>query len=209
MNKVAALVATFNRKELLKKTINSLLNQSRKVDKIFIVNNASTDGTDKVLKEYENDYRGIIEIINLEENTGGTGGFNYGMEYIYTQKKYDWIWLMDDDAIPEKYALEKMLGVYKKLPYRKKRKIGVLQNEVTTNISTLDKEKKHKNLYIRKRNFAVFIGFLIKTTVIEKIGLPKKEYFIYFDDVEYGFRIKQRGYKCIRYNKLSHQDQEN
>jgi len=194
--KVAALIVTFNRKELLKKTIDSILNQTLKVDKLFIVNNASTDGTDKFLIEIKNKYNNLIHVINLEENTGGSGGFSYGIKYIMDSKEiYDWIWLMDDDAFPEKFALEKMLKAYETLSFKKKDKIGVLQNEVTSNIEEISEHELNKKCRLRKRDFAIFVGFLIKTDVVKKIGYPKKEYFIYFDDIEYGFRVKKYGYK--------------
>ena len=42
---VAAAILTHNRLELLKLSVRSLRNQTRKPDEIIIVNNGSTDGT--------------------------------------------------------------------------------------------------------------------------------------------------------------------
>ena len=49
MSKICAIVVTYNRLELLKLTIERLLNQTRKLDEIIIINNASTDGTNEFL----------------------------------------------------------------------------------------------------------------------------------------------------------------
>jgi len=43
--KIAAVVVTYNRLELLKQCIDSIKNQTRKPDEIIVVNNSSTDGT--------------------------------------------------------------------------------------------------------------------------------------------------------------------
>lgn len=45
MKRVGCIIVTFNKLELLKECINAVLNQTVKVDKIFIVDNASTDNT--------------------------------------------------------------------------------------------------------------------------------------------------------------------
>ena len=51
MKKVAAIVVTYNRKQLLKSCIESLLNQSLKAD-IIVVDNMSTDGTREMLEDF-------------------------------------------------------------------------------------------------------------------------------------------------------------
>ncbi len=43
--KVAAVIVTFNRKEMLIRNLECILNQSRTLDKIYVIDNASTDGT--------------------------------------------------------------------------------------------------------------------------------------------------------------------
>ena len=48
---LAAVIVTFNRKELLSENIRMLLKQTRPFDKIFVVDNCSTDGTPEYLKD--------------------------------------------------------------------------------------------------------------------------------------------------------------
>ena len=77
MKSVAAVVVTYNRKELLKEAIDALLMQSVAEADVLVVDNASTDGT----KDYIADYidQGQIIYINTGENLGGAGGFNFGI----------------------------------------------------------------------------------------------------------------------------------
>lgn len=96
MKSVAAVVVTYNRKELLKEAIDALLMQSVAEADVLVVDNASTDGT----KDYIADYidQGQIIYINTGENLGGAGGFNFGMRKA-CEAGYKYVWIMDDDAI--------------------------------------------------------------------------------------------------------------
>ena len=64
-NTVCAVVVTYNRKNLLLECLEAIRKQTRPVDAIYIIDNASTDGTPEVLKE--NGY--ILELppFNLSE----------------------------------------------------------------------------------------------------------------------------------------------
>lgn len=107
MKKIAAVVVTYNRKEILLKNIESLLKQtcSSKLD-ILIIDNASTDGTVDYIYSYIKLNRLIYK--NTGKNLGGAGGFNYGIKEAYSMG-YKYIWIMDDDTIPKIDALEKLL----------------------------------------------------------------------------------------------------
>ncbi len=61
-----------------------------------------TDGT----KEYLDSRTDILKI--HQENLGGAGGFCAGMQYMFNHN-YEWLWMMDDDGIPEKNQLNNLL----------------------------------------------------------------------------------------------------
>jgi rhamnopyranosyl-N-acetylglucosaminyl-diphospho-decaprenol beta-1,3/1,4-galactofuranosyltransferase len=126
LEKIAALVLTFNRKKLVTRTINALARQSFPPEKIFVVNNASTDGTERVLAEYCKQHPGVpVEIVTLKENLGASGGFAQGLEHIVKNCDAGWIYMMDDDAVPEKRALEKFRRFYSTLSPRRRLKTGI------------------------------------------------------------------------------------
>jgi GT2 family glycosyltransferase len=130
--KIAASVITYNRKQLLGECLDALLNQTYSLDAIYIIDNASTDGTAEYLVDkgfiYKPLYPGkkpltevrkiqlppfpdkTIEIyyIRMHENTGGAGGFQEGVKRSYVSG-FDWIWLMDDDAEPKSNCLKILL----------------------------------------------------------------------------------------------------
>jgi len=126
--KIAANVVTYNRKGLLGECIDALLNQTYPLDAIYIIDNASTDGTPEFLMQ-----RGLIDeqvtstkepieaiklipltassdrsveihYVRMPENIGSSGGQYEGVKRGY-DAGFDWIWVMDDDAEPENGAL--------------------------------------------------------------------------------------------------------
>lgn len=198
--KITAVVVTFNRKELLLECINAILEQSYRVDKILIIDNASTDGSEKYLKEYGVLNRGNIEYRTLAQNVGGAGGFYEGIKQAYEQGS-DWLWIMDDDTIPTISALESLINAVASL-----NKDNIYPLLLSSRINWTDgdphpmnfpqikrKEWKENYLAIRHRLIRLrstsFVSVLINRKSVEKYGLPIKEYFIWNDDVEYTGRI--------------------
>jgi len=115
--RVAAIIVTYNRRDLLLRCIESIKNQSLAPDLIIIVDNASTDGTLQFLKQQVVVGGDNIKIIELNENLGGAGGFCVGIATAL-ELNFDWVWLMDDDGYAEIDCLEKLLhgAIEKNLP---------------------------------------------------------------------------------------------
>ena len=119
---IIAIVVTYNRLSLLKESINALLNQTRPLNKIIIVDNHSTDGTSDYLANLANE-NNIFQIVTMEQNVGGSGGFSEGVKQAACAHA-DWMWLMDDDTIPQEDALERLL------PFTSVDKVGFVCSKV-------------------------------------------------------------------------------
>ncbi len=96
---VCAVVVTYNRADLLDVCLRALGNQTYAIDRIIIVDNASTDHTADVLDAYLN-----LDVVRLPSNAGSSGGFAAGIERA-AQDEWDLVWVMDDDVEPEPDAL--------------------------------------------------------------------------------------------------------
>ncbi|MFH0818678.1 MAG: glycosyltransferase family 2 protein [Patescibacteria group bacterium] len=194
--KIAAVVVTYNRKELLKECLDSLLKQDHKLDAIIIIDNASNDGTGEMLeKKYLNN--SVFDYINLKENLGGAGGFHYGIKRA-CEKGFDWIWCMDDDVVPQSNALQNMLNVSldKKIGYLCSRVVGINGESINTpvidfrkNINMYPSWEENLNKSLVKVRFSTFVSVLLNRNIVNKVGLPFKEFFIWGDDTEYTSRI--------------------
>jgi GT2 family glycosyltransferase len=225
---VCAVVVTYNRKNLLIECLDALLKQTRPVDAIYIIDNFSNDGTLDLLKE--NNYIHELPPINLKEpwekefeiknftgttlkihyvrmheNTGGSGGFYEGVKRGY-EKGYDWLWLMDDDAIPYSNSLE-ILSEYMN------NSISALTStviDINGNIDISHRGSICKNYlswkiipipeeqYLEENNninidIASYVGLLINRNAIKKVGYPLPNMFIFYDDTEHCIRLRNYG----------------
>lgn len=202
-NKITAVVVTYNRLELLKKCIYALNEQTYPLDSIIIINNDSKDGTKEWLDAQIN-----LDIIH-QENVGGAGGFSRGIEYAYN-KGFDWIWAMDDDVNPTSDCLEKLtqniannVGIL--VPTRKQNGTYFLSETIKFNLKNILKPFKIKQVTLNEINrnnpFSIegmtFEGPLISRKLIDKIGLPNKDYFILYDDTDYSYRATKNHYKVL------------
>jgi GT2 family glycosyltransferase len=224
MTSIAAVVVTFNRKALLVECLRALLAQTVPLDRILVVDNASTDGTADLLRE-----QGVIEApgvryLRLEQNTGGAGGFHAGMKAAYDEG-HDWLWLMDDDAEPDKEALAQMVPHFERddvaalapmvtdagwvdeyiEPHRGMRRDGEIAGVVRplTPAETAGQE----TLAI---THCSFVGPLFPRRTIEAIGLPIADFFIHYDDYEYVQRARRIGpVLLVMAAKIAHKEARN
>jgi rhamnopyranosyl-N-acetylglucosaminyl-diphospho-decaprenol beta-1,3/1,4-galactofuranosyltransferase len=197
---ICAVVATFNRKAVLTKCLTALLSQSRSLDEIVLIDNASTDGTGEFIKaEFSR-----VTYVKLSENIGSAGGFGEGLKLAY-EKGHDWIWVMDNDAVPLADALEKLASSPAML----------LDNVYAVASTVMDGDGRilhwHRNLFDSRTlketpvdaarykdeyfevDTAGWTGLLVSCRTIKDVGLPLKDLFIYFDDCEYSLRMRQKG----------------
>lgn len=192
------LIVSFNRKELLLQCLQALSVQTQQPSKILIVDNASTDGTIETLQQNGWLEQSKIQLIALKENTGGAGGFSAGMQYAFDQGA-DYVWMMDDDAVPHPIALEEIMRyatpehIYGSL---------AVNGEDTAWATTLLAE--NKTVHLKKQVSELvevqslpFLGFLTSKEIYQNIGLPDASYFIAADDVEYCMRAQHAGHKIF------------
>ena len=98
-------MVTWNRRDLLLESLAAVLGQDRPPDAVIVVDNASTDGTgDAVRAGFP-----AVRLATLAQNTGGAGGFAYGLALALADGA-DLVWLMDDDTVPEPGALRALLA---------------------------------------------------------------------------------------------------
>ena len=187
----AALVVTFNRKQLLTECIDALLHQSLPLNAIIIVDNASSDGTKPYLKERGYLENPLIRYIELPQNLGGAGGFHVGMDAA-NKAGFDWVWVMDDDTEPYHDSLEVMerLKRYAQVVAIANLKVDRLGNETADGLRLIS--GRHAIPYAKVR-FSSFVGLLIRCCSIDKIGLPISDFFIHRDDTEYCMRLRSIG----------------
>lgn len=203
-DKVVAVVVTYNRKQYLEKCLTSLLGQTRSIEKILLIDNASTDGTLEFLRDNHYLDNPKIAYRGMTKNTGGAGGFKAGLQHALLEE-CAWFWLMDDDVAPEPDCLENLLK-YKELsecihPRRVLPDNQFVEWEQYLDVSTATKtnngDASFKNgKQITFTNVGCFEGMLVSRRIVQMIGLPDEDYFINDDDTLYGLKASSHTNVC-------------
>lgn len=208
MTRVAVVVVTYNRADLLVGMLDGLAAQTRPADTIVVVDNASTDHTPDVLAARDDL---PLQVIRLDENTGGAGGFHVGMRTAYDQA-YDRFWLMDDDVVPAPDCLEVLLSYDEPaLMCVREDRSGALVEKAALRFDLADPRAiKPKTAMVETtygtrsampetvalENVA-FEGFMVRRDVVTQVGLPDASFFIFYDDVDYAIRVRNAGYRIL------------
>lgn len=221
---VAAVIVTYNRKELLIECLDAVCNQTYRPDAIYIIDNNSNDGTPELLlekkyiqklpeckEEINQIIKGrvtsllnpleVIDIIYVrkKENDGGAGGFHEGINLAY-KDNFDWLWIMDDDGIPEKNCLNILLG------YSRKKIIDYVAPNLIDELG-----KSHFSNFFEVTSLDTinyyggpFNGILISNYLVSIVGLPIKSFFIWGDEMEYRNRIMEKGFITLTVKNAIH-----
>jgi GT2 family glycosyltransferase len=195
MNPVAAVVVTYNRKEMLATCIRKLREQEGAACDILVIDNASMDGTEAMIHEQFLDPS--LHYFNTGANLGGAGGFSFGMRKA-VEMGYTWIWAMDDDTYAEPDALQELLKADRQLSGN----YGFLSGMAFwTDGCLCSMNRQHTSLRGRLNGnerdltpvmMATFVSFFVKAETVREFGLPIKEFVIWTDDLEYSRRISRR-----------------
>lgn len=211
ITKVAAIIVTWNKI----KDVCLVIEDTQKLDlhgislDIFVVDNASNDGTQAYLEEHYPE----IKVLQTGENLGGSGGFSYGMKFV-SNLDYDYIWLLDNDVRLHHQALLPLVETLEKYP-----EVGLVgsqirkleQPEIIQEIGGyIHEPKAHLKTYLGNSNIqsttdilagkpylivdiCAAASLLFRREIINQIGVFEN-YFLHFDDVEWCLRAKQAGW---------------
>lgn len=221
--KIIAVVVTYNRIEKLKNTLFAYDAIKEGLDTLVIVNNKSTDGTYEYLSEWKVCKSSFNkEVLNLDENLGGSGGFFKGCQYALSLGT-DWILVADDDAYPNSDIIEKFESFSNE---QNMDSVSAVCSSVMHMDGTID--VGHRKKYIarcgfrpvfaplsldnyQKDSFKIdlfsYVGTFLNVEILKKVGLCNSDYFIYYDDTEHSMRMGKYGnIVCLPSIGFSHDD---
>ena len=199
--KIAAVVVSHNRLSLLKQSIEALRHQSFKIFEIIVVDNSSDDGTLDWLNS-QNDLTVIVQ-----DNLGSSGGQYSGIQRAIEDES-ELIWCLEDEVFAEYDCLKKLIDFYITKEY-KVSAVAAVRKDVNGSINFGEvlqfnpNKIKHSKRYVRTNleNYnqldsieiyaGTFEGLLINARAVIEKGLPNKEMFLWFDDVEFCSRLNK------------------
>lgn len=190
--RVGAVVVTHNRRTVLPGTLRAIQAQTRPPDRLYVVDNASEDGTTDLLRTEFPD----ATHIRLAENLGSAGGLAQGMAAA-RDDGFDAYWLFDDDSVPDADALDVLLAAHHDgapcgiVGSRG----GFIRHGLIRHVhdprTRLDERIASRPFPV---DFAEFDGSVVLREVVDTIGLPRVEYFMMLESVEFSLRARRAGF---------------
>jgi GT2 family glycosyltransferase len=222
MGGVHAVVVTHNRKAMLLACLDALARQTHPVERVTVVDNASTDGTWEALAGSGLGERMAVEYVRLSRNGGGAEGFHYGVTAAL-RGDAEWLWLMDDDCEPRADALAALL----ESPRAGDRGAVLLAPVVETPagevlplnrgwlrprwfkapLVPLRPEHWRDDGEVRIEHVSL-VGPLVRSEAARRTAPPRREFFIWFDDLEWTSRLRLLGdLWLIPASRMVHRDE--
>jgi GT2 family glycosyltransferase len=193
---VAAVIVTFNRREILGEAIESLRGQTQAVDEVVVVDNASSDGTREMLAERYPD----VTLLSLAENEGPGAAFAVGMRHAHA-RGHRWAWLFNDDDRAKPEALDVLLGWADRLAPQAVAMIGCWNQVASGRVMFNGSQWRGRHLYVPpaqgspayRIDVLRFSGTLVALDVVPDAGVPRSDYFFMIEEVEYCLRVERTG----------------
>ncbi|WP_435769761.1 glycosyltransferase family 2 protein [Nocardioides sp. SYSU DS0651] len=210
--RVTAVVVTYNRLSLLQRLV-PRLRATPGLHRVLVVDNASTDGTGAWLARLSTGAAAepgsphpVAPVVHetLPTNTGGAGGFHHGLDRA-VRDGADLVWLMDDDGLPADDCLPLLLDRVERdglefcgpavlaehdpsrLCFPIRLPGGTRVVHAMAEVEAAARDGLIEGVVIP------FNGVLVTRDLVERIGLPREEFFIWGDDVEYLWRAERAG----------------
>jgi len=193
--RVIAVIVTYNRRRLLLESLAAVHAQSRALDAVIVIDNASTDQSAAAVRaRYPS-----VQLAELARNTGGAGGFAGGLA-LALHDDADLVWLMDDDTVPGPGALVALLAARRRHPGRPP---AVVASRVvwTDGRAHPMNTPRTKPFVTRAERVAAaaggclpirsasFVSILVDAGLCRRRGLPQADYFLWNDDFEFTARL--------------------
>jgi rhamnopyranosyl-N-acetylglucosaminyl-diphospho-decaprenol beta-1,3/1,4-galactofuranosyltransferase len=200
--RIVAVVVTWNRAEMVARILRAIDAQELRCDEVLVVDNASTDRTPDVLAELAGELRTPLRTLRLDRNTGGAGGFSAGMAAAL-ESGADLLWLMDDDGQPPPDCLALLLPHVGRYDFLGPAVVAdhdlarlcfpIRLPGTATVVHDLADVDRAAVGGLLEDVVIPFNGVLVTRQLVDRIGLPREEFFIWGDDVEYLWRARRAG----------------
>jgi len=201
-SRVASITVTYNGAASIRRHLQSLRAQTHRLHEIVVVDNASSDDTRRLVADEFPE----VTLVELGNNVGVAGGLAAGINYAVQKKQYDWIWTFDQDSVPAPDALEQLLTAFDDLspdndsvallaPTCRHSSSGMSYPALSwlgSGFAPSELPTAHDVDFV---DMVISSGSLIRSSVVDKVGLPREDFFIDFVDYEYCLRLRKYGFR--------------
>ena len=212
--KVGIVIVNYNGANFQNDCIASILQSDYENYSIIIVDNASTDNSLELLNIFDDER---IFVIKLEENCGVAKGNNIGIQKSIEMGCTHTL-LLNNDTVVKKDFLSALLSCKQDIASSKIYYFGMdiiwyaggeFQKLKGTAKHLHYKELDSQNIESGYFEYSPTCCLLVKNEIFDKVGLFDEKYFLYFDDTDFCYRLKQSGFRIwlcnesVIYHKVS------
>ena len=197
-NKLAIIIVNWKQYELTTKCLMSIYKSKFKDFEIILVDNESNTEKLKIIsKNFKK-----IKVFQNESNLGFGAANNIAINYA-TQNNFKYVMLLNNDTEVDKNFIDPLINTINKdnligavqpliMNYNNKNSIwsaGGYINKFFGYTSTIKNPNRNLGL-----DWVTGCCILLKADIIKKVGLIDENFFAYYEDVDWSFRIKDLGY---------------
>lgn len=198
------VVPTYQRTKRLEHVLRAVSEQTCPPERVFVIDNASSPQCAEVVRRVTEEVSATsYTYIAVGDNTGSAGGTSLGMAAALAQAgENDWIMRGDDDSPPrydELFAHRLHAAEYYVGEDSLTAGVGVSGAVYDQRTATLYRhllgqgERAQLVDYLSTGEFPVF-----RAAVVREVGVFRWDYFFSLTEVEYGLRLRRRGYSLYR-----------
>jgi len=209
MSRCLIIILNWNKQD----NVINLLKQIKEIDYVnyecLVVDNNSNDNS--IIEIKKNFPK--INILQNNENLGGTGGYNSGIRYALQNISCDYIWLIDNDAEITQTTLSKLVEVLDKdkgIGIAGSRLVDINNKETTIELGsffrwdTIGVQPFLRNKIINQfdydyieTDYVAICSAIVRCSALKETNLMDERYFIFWDDMDWGLQFKKAGYKVV------------
>ena len=228
MNKICAVIVTYgNRAYLVKQVVERAREEG--IKEIILVDNGSPKYNNDSLKKLN------VNLITLEDNTGSAGGFRKGL-IAASKSKMEYILCLDDDNILQKgtinylssflpltndvlfcmrYYDERFLTKTKReleIKFLEKDILNVNSfcyfsiDKAINTIRRLFSKRVPNNKEVYRTVANGYGGMFFNKHILSNVGYPNEKFYLYFDDIEYTYRMFKAGFRLYLLSRYKIKD---
>ncbi len=208
MHKIGVFICNYNKSEMVVKCVKTILEQTMRDFDIYVVDNASTDDSVKLLKET---YADAVTVIQNGENLGGSGGFGRGIRTAL-EMDYEYFMLVDNDAFLKEDVIEQLydyinshedVGIcgvetlYLQNPDKIQDLGGKIDRENFRWGGILGGMPELVGNSVLECDYVASCCVIARTSAVRVFGGFPEDNFIYWDDIEWCTKCRRAGYKVV------------
>ena len=201
---VSIITINYNQTQVTCELLQSLKALTYPNYEVIVVDNASTENPEQIIKQQFPNVQVIVSTTNL----GFSGGNNLGM----THAKGDYFFLVNNDTELTPNCIEQLLAMYQKIPNLgivcpKIRYFEAAQpiqyvgytklNPITARNHTIGQYEPDNGQYQQATQtpYAHGAAMMVSRQAVEKVGMMPEDFFLYYEELDWSEQMKRAGYK--------------